>query len=95
MIKETGKRPLSGKKKCGKCIVISAPSGAGKTTLCSMLVKDIDNMVYSISVTSRPPRSNEVDGRDYFFVDESEFRSLMNEDKLLEWEMVHGYYYGT
>lgn len=79
----------------GKLIVISAPSGAGKTTLCHMLVKEIEKTIYSISVTSRPPRSNETDGKDYIFVDKDEFAKLVEENKLLEWANVHGHYYGT
>ncbi len=82
-------------KKKGELIVISAPSGTGKTTLCRHLLDRIENSVFSVSVTSRPPRGEETDGVDYDFVSDREFKKLIEEDKLLEWAKVHGYYYGT
>lgn len=92
-IKEIKK--IKEKLKEGKLFVISAPSGAGKTTLCHLLVKDIERAVYSVSVTSRKPRSKEKIGKHYFFVDEDEFMKMVEKDKLLEWARVHGNYYGT
>ncbi len=79
----------------GDLFVVSAPSGAGKTTLCSMLVNEIDNIVFSVSHTTRPPRPGEVDGKDYHFVSEQEFERLVAEDAFLEWARVHGNFYGT
>ncbi|MGM0440806.1 MAG: guanylate kinase [Elusimicrobiota bacterium] len=82
-------------KREGELVVISAPSGTGKTTLCRHLLNRIENSVFSVSVTSRPPRGDEIDGEDYNFVGEEEFKTLIKEGKLLEWAKVHGYYYGT
>ncbi len=79
----------------GALIVISAPSGAGKTTLCHMLIKELSSAEFSISVTSRPPREGEVDGRDYVFVNKDDFKKRVKEGRMLEWAEVHGNYYGT
>lgn len=76
-------------------IVVSAPSGAGKTTICKKLLKTSSNMVFSISMTTRPPRDNEVDGRDYFFVSNDEFKDGIKKDKFVEWAKVYDDYYGT
>jgi guanylate kinase len=76
-------------------VVISAPSGAGKTTLARSLVQSDPNLTFSISATTRPPRPHEVDGRDYYFVDDAEFERMINESELLEWAEVHGRKYGT
>ncbi|GHT60660.1 guanylate kinase [Endomicrobiia bacterium] len=79
----------------GSIIVISAPSGAGKTSVCSAVVKSGRSIVYSISYTTRCPRQGEKNGREYFFVDESEFKKMIEEKKFAEWAKVHGNYYGT
>jgi guanylate kinase len=79
----------------GRLFVISAPSGAGKTTLVRILNEELERAVYSVSVTSRQPRPGEVDGKDYVFVNEDEFMRMVEENKLLEWANVHGNYYGT
>ena len=76
-------------------IILSAPSGAGKTTLCRGIVELHPEIHYSISVTSRPPRSVERDGQDYHFVPVKEFEQMLVEGQLLEWAMVHENYYGT
>ena len=76
-------------------LVISAPSGAGKTTLCRRLLQEFDTMDYSISCTTRPPRPGEADGRDYFFLAPGEFRRRAEQGDLLEQAEVHGYAYGT
>ncbi len=75
--------------------ILSAPSGAGKTTLCRSLVRRDDKVRYSVSATTRPRRGNEEDGKAYHFVNDSEFNRLIEEDDLLEWEEVYGYRYGT
>ncbi|HOL48198.1 MAG TPA: guanylate kinase [bacterium] len=79
----------------GKLIVISAPSGAGKSTICDELLKRVDNIIFSISVTTRPCRTNEIDGVDYFFISEKEFKEMIEKNELLEWAKVHNNYYGT
>jgi len=75
--------------------ILSAPSGAGKTTLCRSLVRRDDKVRYSVSATTRPRRGKEEDGKAYHFVDDAEFDRLIKEDDLLEWEEVYGYRYGT
>ncbi|HUU30449.1 MAG TPA: guanylate kinase [archaeon] len=76
-------------------IVITAPSGAGKTTVIHELLKNHKNLRYSISATTRPKRTAEVDCRDYFFIDEREFKQKISEGRFAEWAEVHGYLYGT
>lgn len=76
-------------------IVVSAPSGAGKTTLCHRLCELTENLCYSISVTTRPPRPGEVNGHDYYFVTEQEFRNKIANNEFLEWAQVHNFFYGT
>ncbi len=79
----------------GRLYIISAPSGAGKTTLCNMLMKKYPAIKYSISYTTRAPRGNEQNGKEYFFIKEDEFKKMIQEDVFLEWAQVHGNYYGT
>ena len=81
--------------KKGVAIVVSAPSGGGKTTLCRRLMAKLPGLSFSISHTTRAPRGQEKDGVDYHFVDESEFKALIEEDAFLEWAQVHGNYYGS
>ena len=76
-------------------VVIAAPSGAGKTTLARMLVDRHDDVVFSISATTRPPRPREHDGRDYHFVDDATFDRMIEHNDLAEWAVVHGRRYGT
>ena len=78
----------------GVMIVLSSPSGAGKTTLVKMLSK-IDNYEVSISHTTRQPRSNEVNNKDYYFVNEDEFKRLINNEEFLEYAKVFNNFYGT
>lgn len=79
----------------GVMLVISSPSGAGKTTLSRALLAADPGISLSVSVTTRPPRSGEVDGRDYHFRDITAFERLKAEGALLEWARVHGNLYGT
>jgi guanylate kinase len=78
-----------------KLFVLSAASGAGKTTLKDMVLKDFPDIKFSVSATSRPPREGEIEGVHYFFKTKEEFEKLIREDKLIEWNIVHGNYYGT
>ena len=79
----------------GIILIISAPSGAGKTTLCHALMKRFPNMKESVSYTTRPPRAGEVHGVDYFFVSRKEFQRMVDADAFAEWAEVHGNLYGT
>ena len=80
----------------GKVLIFSAPSGSGKTTLVKHLLQTIDNLQFSVSATSRAPRMNEVNGKDYFFITADEFRSKINNNEFLEWQEVYeGVYYGS
>jgi guanylate kinase len=76
-------------------LILSSPSGAGKTTLTRMLLERCPELRFSVSHTTRPPRVGEVDGRDYHFVDRSQFLDLVAKDAFLEWAEVHGNLYGT
>ncbi len=79
----------------GLLIVVSAPSGAGKTTLCREMADAIPYLKYSISYTTRAPRPGERDGKDYIFVSEDEFKKMVGRDEFAEWAEVHNHYYGT
>ena len=79
----------------GLMMVLSSPSGAGKTTISHSLLQSDRDIGLSISVTTRSPRANEVNGRDYMFVDKIEFDLMVNRDQLLEHAKVFGNYYGT
>ena len=81
--------------KRGLLFVVSAPSGAGKTSLCKEVVKYIPNLQHSISYTTRAARPSEVDGTDYHFTSGEEFKRMIAEDAFIEWAIVHGNYYGT
>lgn len=76
-------------------LIISSPSGAGKTTLTRRLLQEFSEFRFSVSHTTRQPRANEVDGQDYHFVDEDAFRSIIDENGFAEWAEVHGNLYGT
>lgn len=76
-------------------VVLSSPSGGGKTSICREAVKSIKNCAYSISVTTRAPRKNEVIGKDYFFVTEKKFKEMIRKKQFAEWARVFGKYYGT
>jgi guanylate kinase len=76
-------------------VVVSAPSGAGKTSLCREIRKVVANLSYSVSHTTRPPRIGEVDGHDFSFVTEATFRQMVEHGEFAEWARVHGNLYGT
>ncbi len=79
----------------GLLLVISSPSGAGKTSLSRRLLADHPQMTLSISATTRAPRSGEEDGREYHFVGREAFQTLIREDAFMEWAEVHEHHYGT
>ena len=79
----------------GTLFVVSAPSGAGKTTLCREIRLRLPDLAYSVSVTTRAPRPGEIDGADFRFVSEPEFRAMLARGELAEWATVHGNLYGT
>lgn len=79
----------------GMLIVLSSPSGGGKSTVARALLQSDPNLGYSISTTSRPPRGDELSGREYHFVNEEQFRALIDQGAFYEWARVHDNYYGT
>ena len=79
----------------GLLFVVSGPSGAGKTTLCTQLVARLPRLHFSTSYTTRPQRSGEVDGKDYVFVSKDEFHKMIDAKEFLEWAEVYGHFYGT
>jgi len=77
-------------------LVLSGPSGAGKSTLVRMVLDEYDDFIYSVSVTTRPPRNGEIEGKDYFFVSQEKFKSMIDRGELIEWALVYRTdYYGT
>lgn len=87
-------RPVRDSKK-GTLFVVSAPSGAGKTTLCNAVRAHFGDLAYSISYTTRSPRPGEVHGKDYFFISSQEFEQGIEQGRWAEWARVHGNLYGT
>jgi guanylate kinase len=80
----------------GKLVIISAPSGAGKTTIVMHLLDSGLNLSFSVSATTRPPRGNETDGKDYFFLSVDEFKKRISNNEFVEWEEVYkDLFYGT
>jgi guanylate kinase len=80
----------------GKIIIITAPSGSGKTTLVKRLLNACPRLAFSVSACTRNPRPGEQHGKDYYFYSEEDFKTLIEEDAFVEWEMVYtGKYYGT
>src|ERR1700752_2385978 len=79
----------------GILFFLSAPSGAGKTTLSDQLLQRVQNLRPSISYTTRLPRAGEVAGREYYFVTDAEFRRLQQQNAFAEWAHVHDFFYGT
>lgn len=81
--------------KQGRVVIVSGPSGVGKSTICREVVKRLDNVCLSVSATTRSKSPGEVDGEDYWFLSESEFRERIDNDLLLEYAEVFGSLYGT
>ncbi len=79
----------------GTLFIVSAPSGAGKTTLCRAVLAHFGDIYYSVSHTTRPPRGREQDGVDYFFIPKKEFLQGIDEGRWAEWAEVHDNFYGT
>jgi guanylate kinase len=82
-------------KEKGHIFVVSAPSGAGKTTIVKSILKDIPELAFSISATTRKKRDNETDGVDYHFLTEEDFLNKIEKNEFVEWEKFYDYYYGT
>ncbi len=82
-------------KRRGTLVVVSAPSGAGKTTLCHEVRALVPDLYYSVSYTTRAPRAGETNGTDFYFVTESQFTAMRARDEFAEWAEVHGHLYGT
>ena len=82
-------------KREGLLFVVSAPSGAGKTTLCRAVMDSLEQVRHSISYTTRKPRPGELDGRDYYFIAENRFREMVEAGDFAEWAEVHSNFYGT
>jgi len=91
----SGKKNRTSIARRGLMFVLSSPSGAGKTTLSRMLLKADRNVELSVSVTTRPRRPGEIEGRDYRFIDLARFEAMVKRNGLLEWAEVFGYRYGT
>src|SRR4029453_4216596 len=90
-----GSQGFDGVERRGLMFVLSSPSGAGKTTLSRMLMDKVRGLQMSVSVTTRPMRPGEVEGKDYFFVDQKRFDEMARNGDLLEWAPVFGKSYGT
>jgi len=83
------------KKSKGNLFIVSAPSGAGKTTICKNIMAAMHNVKTSVSYTTRKPRQGEVDNEDYSFISQKKFRSMIQKGEFVEWAEVHGNLYGT
>ena len=79
----------------GMLVVVSSPSGGGKGTLIDRVLKTVPGLAFSVSYTTRAPRGSEQNGREYFFVDEPQFRAMIDRGEFLEWADVYGHLYGT
>lgn len=91
----TKRAKSAGARRLGSIIVISAPSGAGKTTLVARLLASVPDLVFSVSHTTRPPRHGERNGREYYFVPRRRFERMIAQDEFIEWASVFGHLYGT
>jgi len=92
---ETKNSKLKTKTRNSKVVIVSGPSGVGKSTICKEVVKQLNNAYLSISVTTRPKTESEVDGEDYWFISKQEFQQRINKGLLLEYAEVFGHLYGT
>ncbi len=79
----------------GILLILSGPSGVGKGTVCRYLLTIKEALKLSVSTTTRPPRTGEVEGKEYNFTTTSQFKDMIKQDSFLEWAIVHDYYYGT
>ena len=79
----------------GNIYIVSAPSGSGKTTLLQHLIENFDDLIFSVSYTTRRPRGHEKDGVEYFFIERDEFLRMIDAEDFLEWAEYHGNLYGT
>ncbi len=79
----------------GTIFIVSSPSGCGKTTIIRSFLKNNPDYYFSISHTTREKRKNEVNGKDYFFISKDKFKKMIQDEKFLEWAVVHNEYYGT
>jgi guanylate kinase len=85
----------SAEKLPGLIVVISSPSGTGKTTICHRLIKRHKDFIFSVSATTRPPRKKEKNGVDYYFLTDEQFNRMLKRNEFAEWANVFGYRYGT
>lgn len=81
---------MSGEKPKGRLVILAGPSAVGKSTVVDRLRKEVPNLYFSVSMTTRAPRPGEVDGRDYFYVSAEEFQDRIDRGKMLEWADIHG-----
>lgn len=79
----------------GRLLVVSGPSGAGKGSISKRIVEEVEDLIYSVSMTTRAPRADEIDGKNYYFVSHAQFEQTIIEDGFLEYAKVYGEYYGT
>jgi guanylate kinase len=84
-----------GRKKRGLLVVVSGPSGVGKSTVVKRMLKQDEGLTLSVSATTRPPRPGETHGEHYYFITQAEFDKKVKKNDFLEWAKVHGFYYGT
>jgi guanylate kinase len=93
--RSSGANPKETNSKQGRLFIISAPSGGGKTTLSKALLNRFNDILYSVSYTTRSPRNGEQDGVDYYFIQKKDFEKRIESGHWAEWAEVHGNYYGT